>query len=1086
MVGAKTGAILIGGMSLATVSTIITVVSTAYQMYSANKMKKKMAAQRRAAAEARKGFEMPIRGTIDYLPVVYGKQLVGGVEVGHKVGNSFGGGSHLSGEATFSSGSYTGSGSKNEYLTVQSAIAISGISQFVDINVNEQRYNYSKAKFSHHFRTFRTGGTACSASTAAGFPATNKFTNCAWVSSHYKLNRDEANYNGVPHAQYLIKGQAVKTVLYDPTAAVGSQYSLSADGSEAYSNNPALCLLDYLLSARYGRGISENEVDLPSFYHAMNICATVVKTGALIGGRVNGAKPIKEYSTASVLPNITSGLAAPATDDVPAVDLSPYLYKTSDDQQYYSWSGGNYSVTTPTTRDLPLYECNVSLDSASTVRDNMETILDTMGMAELTWSSEGKYKLLLEYPQQTAAEIAAGNNECAAVLALVHPTHRFTEDDIIRDDMALSWPAANDRYNQITVNFSNEHQDFKEDSVTWPPTSADPASPYMVFKTEDNDQPFTADMDGLGLTDPYHALARAEQIVRQSREMKTIAFTVGKAGLSLEPGDFVSIYSPASGIGNSLSDPEVFRVQSIKVQGDLSVKLEGYCFKYSMLAWNINDDIPYAEVPEFDFRLDPPSNLLYNGSNNHVLGTSSGQLTWTPSPTDSTVEYVIEVKEKFLLLGTEEPNEAYTTLGVTKSVNIDPVTGALFCKFDIQGLKTGTFLFSVRARNAIGMTSVRITNEQSLTLKTVGKVAVIYADIQDHTDAAQVQTYTPGLNAFVAYYAYTGDIPPSDATTGILSPNITTNISFAKFVPDPVEPLTLSANDYTIAGFSNNLDQAGVVFFATEDNSFVGLEWDQTYQSPPSYGWPNRMYIKLNGKSGSGKDLNHVLHGAITTQTDLTMLIKHDENNWGTYKTVYGSYDGYSVTSGFYYVKIERVFEKGNFTNLNGRVITIGVSASTTRGAGFWKYLTTTATAVTGLSDAAVDVFFNTGIGLYPTYGDRFVLENTGGNVAAYIYQGSAGWLEQTEFIDGDLLVNGTVTTAALAAGSVTAEKIEVSSTTATIYSGTGPTTIDGGTANSTAQGVYLNGVLNRIECWDSGKIRVMMGNLSNPPTNGS
>jgi hypothetical protein len=33
---------------------------------------------------------------------------------------------------------------------------------------------------------------------------------------------------------------------------------------------------------------------------------------------------------------------------------------------------------------------------------------------------------------------------------------------------------------------------------------------------------------------------------------------------------------------------------------------------------------------------------------------------------------------------------------------------------------------------------------------------------------------------------------------------------------------------------------------------------------------------------------------------------------------------------------------------------------------------------------------------------------------------------------------------------------------------------------------VYLNGVLNRIECWDSGKIRVMMGNLSNPPTNGS
>ena len=1086
MVGAKTGAILIGGMSLATVSTIVTIASTAYQMYSANKMKKKMAAQRRAAAEARKGFEMPIRGTIDYLPVIYGKQLVGGVEVGHKVGNSFGGGSHLSGEATFSSGSYTGSGSKNEYLTVQSAVAFSGISQFVDINVNDQRYNYSKAKFSHHFRTFRTGGTACSASTAAGFPATNKFTNCSWVSSHYKLNRDEANYNGVPSAQYLIKGQAVKTIIYDSTAAVGSQYSLSADGSETFSNNPALCLLDYLLSPIYGRGISVSEVDLPSFYHAMTICATTVKTGALVGGRINGAKPIKEFSTASVMPNITSGLTAPATDDVPAEDLSPYLYKTTDTGTYYNWSGGSYSVTTPTTRDLPLYECNVSLDSANTVRDNIETILDTMGLAELTWSSEGKYKLLLEYPQQTAAEIAAGNNECAATLALVHSTHRFTDDDIVREELSLSWPAANDRYNQVTVNFSNEHQDFKEDSVTWPPTSANANSPYMTFKTEDNDQPFTADMDGMGLTDPYHALARAEQIVRQSREMKTIAFTVGKAGLSLEPGDFVSIYSPTAGIGNSLNDPEVFRIQSIKVQGDLSVKLEGYCFKHSMLAWNINDDIPYAEVPEFDFRLDPPSNLLYNGSNNHVLGTSSGQLTWTPSPTDSTVEYVIEAKEKFVSLGTEEPDDAFTIIGTTKSVNIDPSSGAKFCKFDIQGFKTGTFIFSVRARNAIGMTSVRITNEQSLTLKTVGRVAVIYADIQDHTDAAQVQTYTPGSNAFVAYYSYTGDTPASNSTTGVLTTNITTNISFAKFVPDPAEPLTLSADDYTISGYGSSLNQAGVVFFATEANSFVGLDWNQTYQNPPSYGWPNRMYIKINGKSSSGKDFNQALYGPITTQTDLTMLIKHDENNWGTYKTVYSSYDGYSVTSGFYFVLIERVFATGNFTNLNGRVITFGVGAATTRGAGWWKYLTTTANAVTGLSDAAVDAFFNTGIGLYPSYGDRFVLENTGGDVTAYIYQGSSGWAEQTQFIDGDLLVNGTVTTAALAAGSVTAEKIEVSSTTATIYSGSGPTASSGGTGNSNAQGVYLNGVLNRIECWDSGKIRVMMGNLSNPPTNGS
>jgi len=738
MAGVKMVAMLGTQIALTTViSTAITIASTAYQMYSAKKQKKKMAAD----AEARKGFEVPVRGTIDYLPVIYGKNIVGGVEVAHKTNNNFPGGS---GGTVFESGLGAGgeTGSKNEFLGVQIALCHEGIEGVVDINVNESRYNYSKAKFLHRFHTYTEGGTADSAATSFGFPSTNLFTNCAWITAFYKLNRDDQNYSGLPSAQFIVKGQKVNTLVQSGS---GGNYSYSLSATKVYSNNPAYCLLDYLLNEKYGRGLSLEEVDLQSFYHAAEICGTVVLGNATVGGRVNGVKSFQSYSSIGQFPNITSAPYAPATEDNAAEDLLEYLYKADDTDTLYEWNNGTYEVTQTNRRELPLYECNLSIDTASSIRNNIEKIMDTMGLAELTWSSEGKYKLLIEYP-----------TDAIETVALVDPSHQFDEDSIIRSELAVSWPPANDRFNQVTVSFNNEHEDFKSDTVSWPPTSS---VAYDLFLEEDNQQPFTGDLSGTGITDPYHALAKAEQTVRQSREMKIVSATVGKEGLNLEPGDFVSFYSPNASLGsyeNGIETPEIFRVQSVRIDADLTAKIEAYRFSPSMLAWNVADDIPYESPPEFDFNLPDVTNVV--SVSGQVITEDGTTVPFLDIYWDSTGAYQYEI----LYRKQNEPDSSFISV-ITRLTNyrISPVE------------KDVNYYVKVRAASATGLTggfglvtpvhtgSTKVTAEPSNLIAEggIGGVKLTWVNSAD-TDLSHTEIWegdTDDLNLAVKIAETSGD-----------------------------------------------------------------------------------------------------------------------------------------------------------------------------------------------------------------------------------------------------------------------------------------------------------------------------------------
>lgn len=80
----------------------------------------------------------------------------------------------------------------------------------------------------------------------------------------------EVPWTNLPVVSTLFRGRKV----YDCRVGAGQTESNAATWT--YSTNPALCILDYLRDARYGKGIAASEIDLTSFSTAADYCDDLV------------------------------------------------------------------------------------------------------------------------------------------------------------------------------------------------------------------------------------------------------------------------------------------------------------------------------------------------------------------------------------------------------------------------------------------------------------------------------------------------------------------------------------------------------------------------------------------------------------------------------------------------------------------------------------------------------------------------------------------------------------------------------------------------------------------------------------------
>ena len=180
------------------------------------------------------------------IPVIYGTRRVGGTRVFMEV-----------------------SGSDNKYLHIVLAVGEGEIHSFTQYYLNDIAYN--DARFNNKVTiTPHTGADDQTVDTGLSGAVSN------WTSNHrlrgtaylyVKLEFDQDAFpSGLPTITADVKGVKV----YDPRTS-----------TTAWSDNPALCIRDYLTNERYGRGIPASQIDDTSFTASANYCDENVTIGGV-------------------------------------------------------------------------------------------------------------------------------------------------------------------------------------------------------------------------------------------------------------------------------------------------------------------------------------------------------------------------------------------------------------------------------------------------------------------------------------------------------------------------------------------------------------------------------------------------------------------------------------------------------------------------------------------------------------------------------------------------------------------------------------------------------------------------------------
>ena len=171
------------------------------------------------------------------------------------------------------------SGSKNEFLNLIVVFTGHEIDSYQEIYFNDIKiatvsggvltYQSDWGSFAAIYMYDGTQTDACAnmiSHSAGGWTSAHKLLGCAYT--YFRLTYDENHFaSGIPNIKVVMKGKKI----YDPRSGV-----------TAWSDNPALCIRDYMLlsNGNGGMGCSPAEIHAASFTAAANTCdATITIPG---------------------------------------------------------------------------------------------------------------------------------------------------------------------------------------------------------------------------------------------------------------------------------------------------------------------------------------------------------------------------------------------------------------------------------------------------------------------------------------------------------------------------------------------------------------------------------------------------------------------------------------------------------------------------------------------------------------------------------------------------------------------------------------------------------------------------------------
>lgn len=162
---------------------------------------------------------------------------------------------------------------------------------------------------------------------------------------------------------------------------------------------------------------------------------------------------------------------------------------------------------------------------------------------------------------------------------------------------------------------------------------------YQTFLEEDNFVELEEDVSLEGITDYYHALAKAEEKVRTSRTALTISFKYIIKDKFIEPGDYIKLDSARLSLQNLY-----LRVDDVTLEDNGICSVNATRFDWTQLAWNVKDDQLIKPENLYNFEIDSPTNVILNSADTTLEGTI-GKLIWNGVFSEVTgyIVYIAEV-----------------------------------------------------------------------------------------------------------------------------------------------------------------------------------------------------------------------------------------------------------------------------------------------------------------------------------------------------------------------------------------------------------------------------------------------------------
>ena len=458
----------------------------------------------------------------------------------------------------FDNGYYAGSDKVSS--GAGSLCTASQIGQIQESNAGQSGTNparrYRMVFNAHHGASDQTVDPMLLASVPEVITSNHRLRGIAYIAASYEYS-NEGQFRSIPQLTVVVKGKK----LYDPrkdgsiTGGSGS-HRYDTPSTFEWSDNAALCLLDYLREDEYGKGLASSSINLQSFQTAANTSEQAIDTpdysgqfdnvtfSGTAGDRfINVDTETWRRAKIGSLLTVRDGNSSTEFDQVTLIDAlryhefeetDPIHQLVVDDTLSTNYTNENGTALTKVRR----FHCNGVINTDANVLENTQELLANMrGILNYI---DGKYEVTLE---DTASS-----------------TFTVTDDHIIQDvGISVNYENKSQKANKVVVQFFNGLKGYEMDTVTvyHDPNNDDD---FSDFKSEDGGEELELLVDFPHIVNKYVAYNMGKAILGRSRNQTTISFTGTPELYKVKVGDVITVnYSPVG------FTSKLFRVEAMNL-----------------------------------------------------------------------------------------------------------------------------------------------------------------------------------------------------------------------------------------------------------------------------------------------------------------------------------------------------------------------------------------------------------------------------------------------------------------------------------------------------------------------------------------